>query len=530
MKLSYNSYRKYITILFVLIFLHHFSYAKIDGPTKKALESITPEDARKHVTYLASDKMKGRNSPSEELTETGNYITEHFRSIGLQPVNDKYYQSFYLHKINLGPIEKNRLVLKSSEGEKTSFIVGKDFIPFSETGIVNAEADLVFAGYGLRDSARKFDDYAELDVKNKIVVIVSGEPQLDTTKRPVGFRRFSGAARFSTKIQNAIELGAVGLLVINDIHHGRSISPRGYPWPQFNKLFPSSALPTIMPASHDNKIAVVNIGEAVITKLFGSVEALQSILHDIDSLKTPHSFVLKAHCEIESNVDIQKVELRNIVGLLPGSDPKLKDEIVVIGGHYDHVGNKTVPEGQDGIYNGADDNASGTTGVMEVAKAFSLCETPPRRSLLFIAFAAEEKGLLGSRAYVANPLFPIRNHVAMINMDMIGRNYPDSLSIGGESRCPELKKINEEENHKIGFTLAYNIEQYFFRSDQASFAQEKIPVIFYFAGVHSDYHKVSDEPDKIDYEKLARVARLCFLTSWRVANLDERLPFTEPKN
>ena len=514
---------------FLFMLAAQCTFASGGSPSKKSIESISAEDARRHVTYLASDKLLGRNTPSPELIVAGDYIIEHFKSIGLKPVNGKYYHSWYFTRVNLGPIEKNKLAF-AAPGKKTkAFEIKKDFIPFAESGSANVDAELVFLGYGIRDAEKKFDEYAGVNVKNKIVVIVQGEPLIDTAKamRTPSSRRGWQAARFSSKIKNAVEAGALAAIVINDIYHGRPTAPRGTMWPQLNPTLPMTALPTFIPTRYDNKIPVINVGDEIINALFGSVQELKTLLKNIDSLRTPATKALKGKMQVDCAMQIEPQEIRNIVGLLPGDDPKLKDELVVIGGHYDHVGGKISTDSTDTIYNGADDNASGTTGVMEIAEAYTLNDAKPRRSMLFMAFAGEEKGLLGSKAYVDNPLFPVKQHVAMFNLDMIGRNSADTLSIGGNSRCPELAKINEEENQQIGFALQYNIESFFFRSDQASFAQEKIPVLFYFTGEHKDYHRVTDHADKINYEKLSRIARLCFLTSWRVANLDERLPFTD---
>lgn len=497
-------------------------------PSAKALNSITVESARMHLSVLAADSMKGRKTPSPELTKAGEYIATQFRNFGLQPVNGSYYHTFTLNKLALGPRERNRIVYQAEKGKPTVFALQTDFIPYSESGSASVTAGVVFAGYGIVDSTRNYDDFAALDVKGKFVAVVQGElaPVVDPSISGGVIPRRSVSGRLDVKIKRALERGAAGLLVINALHRGRFLTPRGYPWPEFNKLFRGE--PTMMQGPYDNKIPVVNIGESIVTVLFGSVNRLEKIMKQIDSTRQPASFDCGRTLEVETAINNRPIEIRNVVGWLRGTDPILRDEIVTIGAHYDHVGSKTVADTVDGIFNGADDNASGTTAVIEIARAYSLLESLPRRSVLFIAFAGEESGLLGSRAYVQAPSFPIARHVAMFNLDMVGRNSPDSLSVGGDTRSPELARINEEENKKIGFTLAYDIEQYFFRSDQASFAQEKIPSIFYFTGEHADYHRVTDEVEKINFEKLTRVAKLCFLTSHRVANLDHRVQYTEP--
>ena len=209
----------------------------------------------------------------------------------------------------------------------------------------------------------------------------------------------------------------------------------------------------------------------------------------------------------------------NVVGFLEGSDSVLKKEILIIGAHYDHVGpykSKNFP--QDSIFNGADDNASGTAGVMALAKAFTLMNDRPKRSILFIAFGGEELGLVGSTYYCNNPLFPLENTVAMLNMDMISRNAPDLLYIVASKKSPELKAINEKENEKIGMRLEYNQDVFINSSDHAPFLNKKVPAIFFFTGVNKVLHSPKDEADTIDSGKAEKIARLVFYNALFIAN------------
>jgi Zn-dependent M28 family amino/carboxypeptidase len=214
------------------------------------------------------------------------------------------------------------------------------------------------------------------------------------------------------------------------------------------------------------------------------------------------------------------VDGRNVIAFLEGSDPVLKDEAIVIGGHYDHIGfEKEHQAGSDYIYNGADDNASGTSGVLAIAKAFATNRESPKRSVIFVAFAGEEKGLLGSATYVAAPRWPLEKTAAMLNLDMISRNDPDSLELIGARQNPGLAKIVRKENKKVGFFLLESKRKRLDGgSDHASFFEKGIPVIFFFTGLHKDYHKVTDESGLIDCDKAAKVARLAFMTAWTVAN------------
>jgi len=511
------------------IFLSGFYRGDGRAPSKEAINSITADNARNHLFFLASDSLMGRDTPSEGLRIAGEYIAQQFMEYGLKPVNGSYFEPWTMNKVQLGDV--NFLKIIGKDGIEKSFEIKKEFMPYEMTANKETNGAVVFAGYGITAPEYGYDDYADIDVKGKIVFVMKRGPQQNNPESPFYVRKDPNYNQVSEKVRNAIEHGAVGVMLVSDPLYNRLLTPRGFPWPNLYKGFPPEAVPLTLAITESKKIPTIQVGEEVINMLFGSVEALKSVQRGIDSTMAPHSYQIPGvSAIIHTSTKVEIRTTRNVVGFLKGADPELKNEIVVIGAHYDHVGFKrNTPVGEDSIYNGADDNASGTTGVLEVAKAFCINPERPRRSILFITFAGEEKGLYGSEAYTEEPLFPLKQTVAMLNMDMIGRNNPDSLSIGGNTRSPELTKIVEEENKNIGFTLAYNIEQYFGRSDQAAFARRKIPVLFFFTGEHPDYHKVSDSPDKINYEKLARVAKLCFLTAWRVANMEGRPTYVEPK-
>lgn len=518
-------------MLFALgfIILSGFNLGDGNKPSKEALNSITAEDARKHLFFLASDSLMGRDTPSEGLRIAGEYIAQRFQEYGLKPVDGGYFEQWAMNKVQLG--EVNFLKIKGKDGVEKSFEIKKEYMPYEMTANKGTGGEIVFTGYGITAPEYGYDDYANIDVKGKIVFVMKRGPQQNNPESPFHVAKDPNYNQIGEKVRNAIEHGAVGIMLVTDPLYNRLLTPRGFPWPSLYKGFPPDAVPLTLAITESKKIPTIQVGEEVINMLFGSVDALKSIQLGIDSTMTPRSYQIPdVNAIIRTSTKVEVRTTRNVVGFMEGADPKLKNEFVVIGAHYDHVGFKrNTPAGQDSICNGADDNASGTTGVLEVAKAFCVNPERPRRSILFITFAGEEKGLYGSQAYTEEPLFPVKQTVAMLNMDMIGRNNPDSLSIGGNTRSPELTKIVEEENKNIGFTLAYNIERYFGNSDQAAFARRKIPVLFFHTGEHPDLHRVSDSPDKINYEKLAHVAKLCFLTAWRVADMEERPTYVEPK-
>jgi Zn-dependent M28 family amino/carboxypeptidase len=217
--------------------------------------------------------------------------------------------------------------------------------------------------------------------------------------------------------------------------------------------------------------------------------------------------------------DNTKPPFNNVVGFLEGSDPELKKEILIIGGHYDHVGPwKNSKFGQDSIYNGADDNASGTAGVMVLAKTFCSMSERPKRSILFVAFGGEELGLVGSSFYCKNPLFPLEHTIAMLNMDMISRNDPGMVYIVASKKSPDLAQINEKENEKIGLKLDYSQDVFIGSSDHAPFLAKKVPSLFFFTGITKVLHSPKDEADTIDSSKAERIARLVFYNAYYISN------------
>jgi Zn-dependent M28 family amino/carboxypeptidase len=262
--------------------------------------------------------------------------------------------------------------------------------------------------------------------------------------------------------------------------------------------------------------------------LFGGVDSLKRIQKQIDTELKPFSFEFpEVSSNVKTKLDIKHFTAKNVVGLIKGNDSKLKDEVLVIGAHYDHVGYKENHKaGEDYIFNGADDNASGTAGVMALAKAFSASKST-KRSILFILFAGEEKGLYGSEHYTQKPLIPLSKTVAMLNLDMISRNG-DSLQILGEKFNPELYKIIKEENSFVGLNIIDSGNEFFGASDHANFFKNNISSIFFFTGTHSDYHTVRDNPDKVDHAKAEKTTKLVFRTAWRIVNENKYYSINKP--
>lgn len=516
--------KKYPIIAILLIIGWNCSSFDLTDPQK----SISPALMEEYISYLASDDLKGRNTPGEDLDSAAVYIAGRFESFGLQKVNDSYLQKVDLGYVSLG--EKNHLSLMKN-GEEIIFNIKDGYIPFEITGNRSAQGKLVFCGYGISAPDLNYDDYSGIDVSGKIVLLfkhVPREKDSSSMSKRTGYNEYSN---LGYKVKNAVQRGASGVLIVNDPLNHLVLRPVGFPWPSLYKNIPKDALPLTIIAEKYNNVPVVQVGEKFIKDVFGSIENLKDLQSEIDSenkgfSKEYDSLIVS----IGTSTIIKKAPAYNVIGFLEGSDPQLKNEVLVIGAHYDHVGIKKDTEaGMDSIANGADDNASGTAGVMAIAKAFSEMPSRPKRSILFITFSGEEKGLFGSKFYLDNPLFPLDKTVAMLNLDMIGRNDPDSLYIIGYSWSPDLKEITSKENEELGFKLIYDNDNYLGGSDHAPFIKDGIAALFYHSGLHKDYHKVTDEAKLIDFTKAARVSQLAFRVAFRIANESRKYKVTEKR-
>jgi len=497
-----------------ILLRHGSAAAQIPSvPPDRAIERMTPSRAQGHVEALASDAMMGRNTPSRELDSAADYIAANFRAYGMLPVGEGYFHRYYLKRTELG--SPNSLTVNGRQ-----FPLKSGMIPHEESGSGKAEGGLAFVGYGISRADGSYDDYAGVDVRGRIVVAIAGAP----SGAGGDWRRAEREGSSREKMLQASRHGAVALLTIPNPGQTRILIPQGYPW---GALFPKSLrsaaplqleLPLAAPAIPSAGIS----GDAARAIFGGTWESIAGLVAAIDSSGRPGSRLLKGHAELQVALDIERTPVRNVVGMIPGR--LHPEEFVVIGAHYDHVGHG-VTFGADGkpvadtIFNGADDNASGTAALLLIAEALGAVRAAerPERSIMLIAFSGEEKGLYGSRAYAAAPLVPNENVVAMLNMDMIGRNAGDSISVGGGSRSGDLAALAERANDPEPMGLAYDLEDFFERSDQASFAAKGIASLFFSSGLHADYHMVSDAPEKIDSRKLAHVARLCLRTAWLVA-------------
>ncbi|MDZ7330783.1 MAG: M20/M25/M40 family metallo-hydrolase [candidate division KSB1 bacterium] len=510
---------KYTILTLVLLTIFPIPYLIGQQVPSEGLRSITPEEMKAHVYYLASDAMKGRNTPSPELDSCAAYIAREFASYGLKSVGSEksFFQRFNVLKTRLSSPNTLTLIIA---GKDTSYQIKNDFVPLHLTANKKVTGPLVFAGYGITAPEYNYDDYRNIDATGKIVLAFVNEPQeKDSTSRFDGVKETDHSKLF-IKVQNAKDHGAVGLLLVSTPTHRFRRPPN--PWPNLMRNAPEDAIPLTLEEASENQLVAMRIGKDLADDLLkGTGYSYEQIHRSIDETLEPFSFDIPDKLiSMETALEAEKFPTQNVVGFLEGTDPLLKNEIVIIGAHYDHVG-----VSNDNIYNGADDNASGTAGVLEVAEAFAHSKAKPRRSILFITFAGEEKGLFGSRYFTIDPIFPIENIVAMLNLDMISRNDSNEVAIVGSKSSDELRAINEQCNQSIGLKLDYDQDRYFMQSDHYSFYRKDIPVLFYFTKETPDLHKPSDDPEKIIPEKMARIGQLVFSTAWTVANRDERPKF-----
>jgi hypothetical protein len=447
--------------------------------------TVDPHRYLEDVKYLASPQFKGRASGSPELEKAGHYIASQFHSFGLQPIDGKsYLQAFHVTtNARLGPANQFAYTLN---GQATELKFKDEFIPFIFSSRAHLTGGVVFAGYGITAPEYGYDDYAGIDVKGKIVLILRHEPQEFDEKSVFEGKVYTEHAQFFSKASNAKAHLAAGVILINDraAHRGD---------PDDLEKFGASVGPG------DAGIPYLQIKADVAERWVAAAgRSLEDIQEKIDKDLHPRSFEIPG-LEIQANLDLERAvkTVHNVAGYLPG----LTNEYVVIGAHYDHLGLgeqfSMAPSMIGTIHPGADDNASGTAGVMELARWYAK-QPKQKRGILFLCFAGEELGLLGSSYYVSHPTFPLERAVAMINMDMIGRIRDGKVFIGGVGSGSNLKEILQEILPKYNLHTDFSEAAGYGSSDHTSFTTKQVPVLFFFSGLHSDYHRPSDTWDKID--------------------------------
>jgi aminopeptidase YwaD len=512
---------------------------------------------RQVISYLASDALEGRRTGTSGANDAAHYIAGEFNRYGLRPGMQvarpartrgenqaRYLQPFpFVASVELG---KNNLFFANPgrADDMAQFRVGEDWMPlgFSSNGSTKS-AEMVFAGYGISSAELKYDDYAVSNVKDRVAIVLAGTPDRDN---PHG--QFARAGEIRFKVAAARAAGAQALVIITDEEKLKD--------DRLSRL------------SYDNAgeagIRVIVISRQLAAKLLRAPDAELSELEKIADSRSSDAKASALRLPLNSptltiDVDVIRRESPsfNVIGILPGSEPKWKNEAIVIGAHYDHLGRGGEGSGsldpREGlIHHGADDNASGVAGLIELARMFSSSNPKPQRTIVFIAFGGEEEGLIGSSYYVSHPIVPLANTVAMINMDMIGRLKNNKIIIGGIGTAQEWHSWTQDANTLRGllqqpiagfnrnlvnenfsatsrFDLVLNEDGYG-PSDHSSFYAKQVPVLFFWTGTHDDYHKPSDTADKINYEGEARIVSFVANIVGDIDRFDKRPTYAVAKS
>ncbi|GLR18709.1 hypothetical protein GCM10007940_33250 [Portibacter lacus] len=499
-----------------------------NDPAFKAAMTITKEDLTKHLTILASDEFQGRETgyPGNDLASA--YIAGEIKRIGIEPITgDSYFQ-----KVDFKWISWDDISITVGENRYKHLW---DFLSFPDKNVDLGEVDLdevIFLGYGIDDP--KYTDYKRAKIEGKVIMINEGEPMDEDGKYIIsGDTQETEWSQYpEKKLELAHKMGAKAVLIITkDIQKMLGENRR--------KLLGPTV---VIGQSEDEEAPVANsiyISSNIAKDIIGSKSKKMIKARKKMAKGKSKSLKLKTDMKLIQKRKDYSLAGNNILAYMEGTDKK--DELLVVSAHYDHVGMKG-----DDVYNGADDNGSGSTTVLELAEAFQkakMAGNGPRRSILFLWVTGEEKGLLGSEYYATYPVFPLENTIADINIDMVGRvdeKYKDNPNyiyvIGSDRISTDLHDANEEVNRnysQITLDYTYNSEddpnRFYFRSDHYNFAKNGIPSIFFFNGVHEDYHKITDTVDKINFDKMTNVARHIFYLAWKLSNQEADLKITNGK-
>jgi hypothetical protein len=475
-----------------------------------------PDPYLRHIRYLASDELKGRGNGTQELDKAAEYIASQFKSSGLQPAGNKgtYFQEFLVTTgSQLGP--GNTLTLDIGHTPHSA-VLNKEFTPFGIGEKTEVSGELVFAGYGISAEEFNYDDYKGLDVTDKIVLALAHEPrEKDSGSRFNGIQ-ITPHGQDNTKAINAKYRGARAILIVQD--------PANHSEPDIQ--------PTVAGAQVDDLgICALRISRGLAQRLLDPLKKdLLEVQKQIDQEMAPQSFSVPALARVKMDVVRVRKTVRNVVALLPGKDRSVSDETVILGAHYDHLGfggrSSMSPQSVGEIHNGADDNASGTAGLIELAAALAKDKPEPRRSYLFIAFAGEELGLNGSQHWTRNPTRSIEKSVAMLNMDMIGRLSGNQIVMAGIGTSPAFPELVKNAATHSGIEVKTTQSGYG-TSDHTSFYVSNIPVLFFFSGLHSDYHRPSDDTDKINAAGATKILNMVYWIATELNRRETRPQFTK---
>lgn len=518
---------------------------------KNALKSISEEDLKSHMLFLASDELEGRNTGEQGLAVAARYLAVQAERLGLEPAADLegYYQHFALEESSYN---RDNCRMEVMQGDT---LIAADHHPFyafpapAKTEM-QLEGEVVFAGYGIRDEDHDYDDLAGLDLEGKIVLIMNRAPMNEEGSRMhFDHDKWSNMQNLQYKLPAIMKQSPGAVLLVMDPKSGmKSVSDLGPGIENYlgrSRKMKGEQSSSLLPAGLPSTFLVHrSVADAL---LEGSGRDLAGLQEEIDRSLEPRSFVLEGR-KLRINLEMQQTELPmvNVFGLIRGSDPDLREEVVIYVAHYDHVGT----DGEGGVFNGADDNASGTVALLEIAEAFLAEKKRPARSIGILWVTAEEIGLYGSRYFANNSPIPEGKTAAVINLDMVARSRTpdddassrsgltiqggDTVKVIGGLQSKVLREINEKSLEEMGMVGNYDYNRlddpnrYFYRSDHISFARRDIPVLFYSTGTHRDYHLVSDTEDALDYGKFVKMTRLSYKLGFNIASHRDPITVDNP--
>ena len=538
-------------LLNYLCILFFFSISVSDSYSQKAsfsVNQITASDLESYVTFLASPLLKGRMNGEDGLDIAAQYIASQAKLLGLKPANgNSFFQPYSILKTTMDP-EKTSINIVSNSKDTT--IIKTPFYQLIPTGPADLElqGEVVFAGYGIRSTKYKYNDFENLNTEGKIILVMDRAPMSEDGKKSLFEEPYwHSSMSFQLKLMAMPNLKAKAILIVPDPKSGlASIGDSGQ---GFADQISSKTSLSGEPEEKPNPIMammpkMIYIDRALADELLkGSGHTLEGLQKNIDSSLKPNSFLIPGKQLIIKEVTrTDEKVLNNVAGFVEGSDPVLKNEVIVFSGHYDHIGGSGTR-----INAGADDDASGCAALLSMAEAFQSLNKKPLRSILFLWVSGEEIGLFGSKSYVNKPLFPLDKTVADLNMDMIGRikeaadstrdtpmTGPTSVFVITDYQSKELLAIAEAVDKKSMLDLDYSLSgkdhflQLLRRSDHYNFVQKDIPVLFFSTGIHTDYHTPGDVIEKIDFKKMELVTRTMYEIGLTVANRKTRLTVDNP--
>ena len=517
---------------------------------KAGLQSISPDELKMHLKFLSSDELKGRGTGEPGLQIAARYLAVQAEHLGLVPVDaDQDFLQPYLIREKAYDRENSHITISASDSVT---MVNREtfyFFPAPQGDLTLIEGEVVFAGYGIMDEKNNYNDFENLDIKDKVVLIMSRAPMNEEgTEAQFDNTKWSSMQNFQYKMQYIYSQEPRAVLIVMDPKSGmQSIEDVN---PAIAKYLGKSRELKAEEESpvQGNRPSMVMIHRSVADLLLeASGKTLKDLQLEIDRNLAPQSFLLEdTQVKIELNMATTDLEVYNVFGLIEGSDPVLKDEVVIYTAHYDHMGT----DANGGVFNGADDNASGSVALIEIAEAFMKEKKRPKRSIGILWVSAEEIGLFGSQYFADHPLVPQENIAAAINLDMLGRTKMeedvkskrsgltiqggDSVKVIGGLQSKVLMDINTRTLEDMGLVGNYiyndtnHPDRYFYRSDHINFARKDIPVLFYSTGIHRDYHMLTDVEERIDYDRFLKMTRFCYKVGFNVAQYSDHIEVDKP--